>query len=171
MAYTEKQRIASQKWYYSHREYAIKHAKRYYKQRKQSGQTREKDPIQSLITRTKVYAKKRNIEFSITKDDIKEVTHCPILGIKLTYRQFGKTLMSKGSLDRIDNSKGYVPGNVQIISWRANRLKSDTTLEEMKAFAEYYSKIICFSNPISDSTCQRKTSVYCEGSPPCDRTA
>jgi hypothetical protein len=36
------------------------------------------------------------------------------------------------SLDRIDNTKGYVPGNVWVISWRANDLKRNATLEELK---------------------------------------
>jgi hypothetical protein len=29
------------------------------------------------------------------------------------------------SLDRIDSSRGYVPGNVQLVSWATNRAKSD----------------------------------------------
>jgi len=41
------------------------------------------------------------------------------------------------SIDRVDNSKGYVPGNVRIISWRANRLKNDATVEEMELIIKY----------------------------------
>ncbi len=37
------------------------------------------------------------------------------------------------SLDRIDNSKGYIPGNVAVISWRANLIKNSSTLEELEA--------------------------------------
>jgi hypothetical protein len=35
------------------------------------------------------------------------------------------------SLDRIDPSRGYIPGNVQVISNRANLLKRDGTLREI----------------------------------------
>ena len=37
------------------------------------------------------------------------------------------------NLDRIFPKKGYVPGNVRVISQRANRIKSDATVEEMRA--------------------------------------
>lgn len=36
------------------------------------------------------------------------------------------------SLDRIIPGKGYVVGNVRIISWRANQLKSNGTVEEFE---------------------------------------
>lgn len=75
-------------------------------------------------------AKKRGIEFSITTDDIVIPERCPLLGIPLL-RHTGYRSDSNPSLDRIDNSKGYVPGNVQVISLRANRLKSDATLAEL----------------------------------------
>jgi len=45
------------------------------------------------------------------------------------------------SLDRIDSKKGYVPGNVMIMSWRANRIKNDGTAAEHKKIAEFLEKI------------------------------
>lgn len=41
------------------------------------------------------------------------------------------------SLDRIDNSKGYVRGNVMVISLRANAIKNNATAEELTAVAAY----------------------------------
>ena len=61
------------------------------------------------------------------------VTHCPLLGIELTYAPYtGPTPQNYASLDKIDPAKGYVPGNVQILSFRANSLKADATIEELE---------------------------------------
>jgi hypothetical protein len=62
-------------------------------------------------------------------------THCPILGIELT--RGDQTLTSNFSIDRIDNSLGYIKGNIQIISNRANRLKSDASKEELYKLAKW----------------------------------
>jgi hypothetical protein len=42
------------------------------------------------------------------------------------------------SLDRIDRSKGYVPGNVRVISLRANLLRKDITHRELRALADFF---------------------------------
>jgi hypothetical protein len=43
-------------------------------------------------------------------------------------------------IDRIDTSKGYLKDNIKVISWRANRLKSDGTLEELEKIVNYMRK-------------------------------
>lgn len=42
------------------------------------------------------------------------------------------------SLDRIVPERGYVRGNVVIVSFRANRAKSDLTIAELKQLVEFY---------------------------------
>jgi hypothetical protein len=61
-------------------------------------------------------------------------SHCPLLNIELEYRNHEQSKMPKNyaTLDKIDPSKGYVVGNLQILSHRANTLKSDASLEELK---------------------------------------
>ena len=54
---------------------------------------------------------------------------CPILGIPINYEVYG--LECSASLDRIDSGLGYVDGNVRWVSTRANRLKSNATLNEL----------------------------------------
>ena len=76
------------------------------------------------------------IEFNISFGDIEWNAYCPMLGIKLDYFAISKQ-DNMPSFDRIDSLKGYVLGNVQIISLRANRIKNDATVEELCKIAEY----------------------------------
>ncbi|WP_152524716.1 hypothetical protein [Novosphingobium lindaniclasticum] len=74
--------------------------------------------------------------FSLTYLDIVIPDHCPILGIKLE-RGTSYGLDTSPSLDRIVPKLGYVPGNVRVISNRANRIKSDSTPEELSRILTY----------------------------------
>lgn len=62
----------------------------------------------------------------------KEVTNCPLLGIKLTWDDGCTYSPTSRTLDRIDPSKGYVKGNVWIISKLANQMKSTATFEQFE---------------------------------------
>jgi hypothetical protein len=94
-----------------------------------------------MLTNAKKSAARKDIDFSLTIEHLKEIATdaCPALGIPLDWRhQHGISYnMNSPSLDRIDNSKGYVPGNVAIISLRANRIKCDGTAEELAAISRY----------------------------------
>lgn len=96
------------------------------------------DPRSKMFARAKGRAKIKNLEFNITLDDIKIPEFCPILGSKLECKS-GKPGGQKTSpaLDRIDPSKGYVKGNVQIISHLANMMKSHATKKEIISFARW----------------------------------
>ena len=88
-----------------------------------------------LLENARRRAKKKSLEFSITLDDIIIPEYCPLLGIKLQLGGDGIFNMSSPSLDRIDNSQGYVKGNVAVISLKANKLKSDLSLDELRSLA------------------------------------
>ena len=111
--------------------------------RAQDKKYRDADPRGYIIQNAKCRAKKKRVEFRITKADIRELPLvCPILGLDLDYA-YGKGIGPRSnspSLDRIDARKGYVPGNVEIISHRANMIKSNSTVEELVLLLAYRRK-------------------------------
>lgn len=77
--------------------------------------------------------KKERSQLSIEYYKTLIVDTCPLLGLKLTYENFeGRMPDNYATLDKIDPNGGYVEGNVHIVSFRANTLKSNATLEELK---------------------------------------
>ncbi len=84
-------------------------------------------------------AQAQGIPFDIEFHEIEWPTYCPILGCVLEYCS-DKRVENSPSFDRIDPSQGYVKGNIQIISWRANRIKNDGTPEEHRKIADYLDK-------------------------------
>ena len=84
----------------------------------------------SLWQRLQTNAKKRNLEFSITKEYIldlfiKQNHKCAITkkDISLPISPLDTNLSNLASLDRIENTKGYVIGNVRWVMWKINRMK------------------------------------------------
>ena len=97
--------------------------------------------VNLIYNSLKQSAKSRGIEFTISKSDLWQIDiplTCPVLGLVLQHN-VGLPKDNSYSFDRIDSSKGYSMDNIIIISYRANRLKSDSTLDEMKALYEFYS--------------------------------
>lgn len=69
--------------------------------------------------------------FDIEPSDIQIPETCAILGMTLS-RGKGQYHDASPTLDCIDPVKGYVKGNVRVISRRANMLKSNATSAEMR---------------------------------------
>jgi len=99
-----------------------------------------KNPIRCMLIESRRSAKRRGIPFHlpIYNTTLTIPDTCPVLGIPL-YKVRG--IMGGGpnspTIDRIDNTKGYIEGNVRIISKRANSLKSNGTLEELERIVKY----------------------------------
>jgi hypothetical protein len=81
-----------------------------------------------LFDAAKARAKLKGREFNLELSDIVIPEKCPVLGIALVYNSDYAP-----SIDRIDSAKGYIKGNVRVISKRANVLKNNATVEELKA--------------------------------------
>lgn len=103
---------------------------------------RVKYPARYLLSRTKASAKRRGLAFDLAEADLGSLpTHCPVLGLELAYygaEQAGLHNPAAASIDRINNSMGYIAGNVVIVSLRANVLKRDATPAELEAVARFY---------------------------------
>lgn len=88
-------------------------------------------------------AKRTGVPFNLKITDIVIPKNCPILGIPL----FPRRGQGRGgsdnspSLDKIIPALGYVPGNIVVVSSRANRLKSDATIEELRDIASFYATL------------------------------
>lgn len=95
-----------------------------------SKEWRRKNPEKALLIHAKARAKSKGIPFELTVSDIVIPDTCPVLGIPLV--SGGKGEPGLPSLDRILPERGYVPGNVAVISYRANMLKNQSSLTELK---------------------------------------
>lgn len=104
---------------------------------------RSNNPRDVMVINARVRAKKKGYPCTITVADLEWPTHCPILGLELDYSTTptGQRKNAKRdafpTLDKRDPALGYVPGNVFVISYKANRLKSDTTLDQMRVLLRY----------------------------------
>lgn len=90
---------------------------------------KSKNPLKYILAGARKRAQYKGQEFDITIDDLVLPTHCPVFGTEMRVNA-GKPGRDSFSIDRIDSSKGYIKGNVRIISKRANDLKSDMSIEE-----------------------------------------
>jgi hypothetical protein len=95
------------------------------------------NPAKDMVRRSKVRAKKRGLEFNLTVNDITPLPDiCPVFGTPLRSGD-GTQDPWAYSLDRIDNSKGYVRGNVAVMSYKANRLKNDGSAADHEKIAAW----------------------------------
>jgi hypothetical protein len=83
-------------------------------------------------------AKKQGLRCTLVPADLVLPDRCPVLDIPLVVG--GKRCDNSPSVDRVDNDKGYTKENVRVISVRANRIKHNATVAELKAVAAYAEK-------------------------------
>ena len=94
-----------------------------------------------LFYNAKQRASERGIPFEITPKDIEVPAECPVLGIPLVPDEGGKGNESwsdnSPTLDRMVNDKGYVKGNICVISRKANILKKQASMRQYEAILIY----------------------------------
>lgn len=115
--------------YYRNRESEIERCK--LKQKRE----REEKPIycklKTMVYRSRVRAKKKGIDHSISLEDVVYTERCPVLDIPLNWFSQKYAQDDSPSLDRVIPERGYIKGNVIIISNKANRIKQNATSEEI----------------------------------------
>jgi len=94
--------------------------------------------IYLMWARAKKRAEEKSLPFNIEVSDIIIPDVCPVLGIKFSVSKNGKGPGDASpSLDRIDGKLGYTKGNIKIISFKANRIKSDATVDDVEKVLLY----------------------------------
>lgn len=104
----------------------------------------EKNPFEFRLKRTlracKTRAKKYNVPFKITLQDLIDMfptdNLCPVLKKPFVWGTKSSKELSP-SIDRMIPELGYVKGNIKFISYKANRIKNDSTVEILENLINY----------------------------------
>jgi len=97
----------------------------------------DQNPKKRILWSAKKRAKSKGLEFTLTEKDIDLPIFCPYLGLRLVSSSVrGTSRAAVYSLDRIDNTLGYIPENVEVVSHLANTMKNGATRDQLIRFAE-----------------------------------
>jgi len=102
--------------------------------RKYERRRREQNPEHYLWRNAKQRARKKGLDFEIQVSDIIIPKCCPLLNIPIIHLvgQGNHRNPNAASLDRLDNNLGYIKENIIVVSWRANFIKGDASIAELK---------------------------------------
>lgn len=142
---SEKRKEYDKQYWASHKDKKLQYSKTYYQKHRQKLLEKQRlakegpeNRLKHLVKRAKVRARSSGIPFDISVEDLSTPEKCPVLGLILNYGFGNSHSPNRASLDRIIPEKGYVKGNVRVISLRANVLKRDATIEELQAVTKDY---------------------------------
>lgn len=102
---------------------------------------RRRNPAKWLCKMAKRRAMATGLPFSITVEDVLVPKCCPVLGIPLVVGN-GKPSQNSPTLDRILPHKGYVKGNVVVVSRKANAMKNNASFAELKRLVAFYKPLM-----------------------------
>lgn len=86
----------------------------------------------NMLAKAKQRADRFSLDFNIEESDIIIPKTCPVLK-----KELKQHTRYAPSLDKIDPTKGYTKGNIQVISRKANTMKNDATIDDLKNFARW----------------------------------
>lgn len=119
----------------------LRAVKQYYQRNKEriratTKEAHRADPRVAMYKAAQVRAKAKKMLFTLSLNDIVIPSHCPILGIPIVVGD-GFRCHGSPSLDRVDPKKAYTPDNCRVISFKANTIKNDGTIEDHERVIAY----------------------------------
>lgn len=124
------------------RRYICKECSRNNRENKQKSLPKEENLLKVLQSRflcARDRSKRKNIQFNITKEYLKELWDkqngkCAISGIEMTFEQYKGRIPTNVSIDQINPKNGYTIGNIQLVCMAVNQMKSDLKIDELYKF-------------------------------------
>lgn len=95
----------------------------------------KRHPARNLFLKARLRARKLQVPFALKETDLVIPSVCPVLGLKM--RVGGRRSDCFPTLDRVVPALGYTAENVRVISWLANRLKSNALPDQLWRIARY----------------------------------
>jgi hypothetical protein len=137
----DKAKESTDRWNSENREHVLSRQRKHYQKNSvqimdQMKKFLKDNPEHGLLKLAKQRCKKSGVPCTITIDDIFIPEFCPILGVRLEFGDMA-TRDNSPSLDRVVPEFGYVPGNVAVISYRANRIKNEGLADEHRRIADW----------------------------------
>lgn len=143
---TNPARRAYQRQYYlDNREKILQTSQQRYKDKTEEIRQQAKDRyydedhyVAVIIDRCRQRARIKGLKFDLIPEDVIIPDICPILKIPLIRSiGIGKPTANSPSVDRIDPREGYISTNIQIISYKANCMKNNASVQELLLFADW----------------------------------
>lgn len=135
---------AEENWFRKHLDRRCKECKtQQYNKRRINN--RGKDPLERLLTERFCGVKTRSINNKLELDFDREYLKslwflqkgkCALTNIDMTYELYQGRTHTNFSVDRIDSSKGYIKGNIQLVCMVVNQMKNNLTVEELMFFCK-----------------------------------
>lgn len=137
------------RWRIANRERAREISRKSYAKRKSEGKSsaavaarrkqRLEHPEAAILRSARHRAAKLGIPFNLDLQDISIPSHCPITGLEIILDSLRRP--QGPSLDKINPNKGYVKGNVSVISNSGNSIKSNKDIYFFQRLLEYMSRV------------------------------
>lgn len=118
------------------------------KAREHKDRWRAKDPKRAWAVYAtggaKARAALRGIPFTLTSEYVLSITpdSCPVFGTPFSFIGNKVVSANSASLDRIDPDKGYVQGNVAVISAKANAIKNAYDAADIRRVADWLEGVV-----------------------------
>lgn len=126
---------------------------RWFKKRVKKGRpvvlSTERANVRKLLTGARKRAEKNGLEFDLRPEDVVIPERCPVFDILLSPGK-GSAHDASPTLDRIDPTRGYVRGNVAVISNKANRMKQDNTIETLDRIRAWMASALGDEHAVQD---------------------